>query len=360
MTHRPGRRRMLAWLAALPAMSGAVRGAAQGAPLPADASVALPVPFPDTATLLVAGPDSGRMDQWADLLSPVLGRGLPQGTRLRREAAGAADGVTAANQFEVRGAPDGATALLAPGGAALAWLAGDPRVHFDAASWVPALAGIGAGVVVSRMPAAEFVPGRRLRMGAAAAGGADMAGLLGAELLGMELIPVLGLRPQDIREALGQGAVDAVLIAGQGVPDRVAALTRAGAAPVLSLGATDEAGAPVRDPYFPDLPSLPELLRGRAAASPLYAAWRAAAIAARLDVALVLPHLTPAAIVAAWRRASAQAATAPEVQAMAAQIAVRPLGPQAAIVAIDQMTPNATVLLELRRWLATRLNWRPT
>ena len=44
---------------------------------------------------------------------------------------GSADGVTGANQFEARGAPDGQTVLLVPGQAAVAWMVGDPRAQFD-------------------------------------------------------------------------------------------------------------------------------------------------------------------------------------------------------------------------------------
>ncbi len=106
-------------------------------------ALALPVrppatPFADGATLLVAGPESGATDRWAALLGPALGRGLPPGTQVHTEAVGGPDGVTGANQFEARTTPDGTTALLLPGSAALAWLVGDPRARFDAAHWMPA------------------------------------------------------------------------------------------------------------------------------------------------------------------------------------------------------------------------------
>ena len=62
----------------------------------------------------------------------------------------------------------------------------------------------------------------------------------------------------------------------------------------------------VRDPAFPDVPHLAELYAtrsGRPPAGPLYDAWRASAAAAQLEFGLVLPQLTPAAMVSLWRNA---------------------------------------------------------
>ena len=97
--------------------------------------------LPEGAGLIIAGPPQGRLDRWADLLVPALGRAMPSAFArpamppLMRSAVGGVDGVTGANQFEARISPDGGTALLLPGSAAMAWLVGDPRAQFDAARW---------------------------------------------------------------------------------------------------------------------------------------------------------------------------------------------------------------------------------
>src|SRR3954469_3731213 len=116
---RPGRRRLLAMLTALPAMRA---GAASAAPQQAVAA-----PFVESPRILVAGPSDGTLNRWADALLPALEQSLPPDTSIRRVEVGSADGVTGANQFEARGAPDGMTVLLAPGQAAIAWMVGDPR-----------------------------------------------------------------------------------------------------------------------------------------------------------------------------------------------------------------------------------------
>jgi hypothetical protein len=364
------RRRAIAVLAALPvaaatllgrpAIAAAPRrsltpgllGRAEAAPLQA---------FPDGATVMVAGPEGGALDAWSRVIMPVLAQALSSETPLRKAIAGGPDGVTGANQFEARGAPDGQTALVVPGAAATAWLVGDSRVQFDASHWVPVLSGATPGVLVARVGPSAFGPGGRPRIAASSPAGAELPALLGIEIMGAQPVPVFGLaEPDDARDALKAGAVDAVFVCGHRVPEFVTALISAGGQPVFSLGARDAAGALIRDPLFPDLPTVADMRRGIAGtppSGPLYEAWLATAAASQLDFGLVLPQLTPAAMVALWRRACTQAALAPDMQAMAAAQAVRPVanpGPMAAIAA------DATALLQLRRWLASRYNWHPT
>ena len=356
MTDQPrtGRRSLLAMLTTLPVAMRA--GTLWAAPAPTVAA-----PFDETPRLLVAGPADGALNRWADALLPALAQSLPPDTAIRRVEIGSADGVTGANQFEARGAPDGQTVLLVPGQAALAWMVGDPRAQFDVGHWVPVMAGASPGIVVGR-PTVLAREGRA-RVAAAGPGSFDLAALLGIHLLGARMEPVFGLvDPGAAQSAFAQGAVDAVLLCGRGVTEQLTALAAAGAQPLFALGAIDAGGKAVRDPAFPDVPHFAELFNmrsGNAPSGPLFDAWCATAAAVQLAFGLVLPQLTPAAAVALWRRAGMDAAAAPGVRATAATVNVRPLaGPTAtantAVIAVD-----APALAELRHWLASRFNWRP-
>jgi hypothetical protein len=318
--------------------------------------------FPDGATLLVAGPAGGNTDDWAKLLAPPLGAALPGSPAIRTTESGGADGVTGANQFDARVSPDGSTALLLPGAAPLAWLVGDPRVHFDVTRWVPVFAALGSAVLVGRPDLLAAAPRTRLRIAASSPTGAELAALLGLHLLGIETVPVFGLAQHGPAEdALARGHVDAVFLSGRDVPRRAAALPRARA--LFSMGALNEIGAPARDPQFPAIPNLEELciqLRGRPPTGALYHAWRATAEAAQMDAGMVLPLLTPASVVALWRRAGTQAVSTPALQSAGTDIAVRPLAAPMALVSVAAVAADASALLELRRWLALRLNWRPS
>ena len=206
---------------------------------------------------------------------------------------GGPDGVTAANRFATAGAPDGRTLLVLPGLAALARMIGDPRARFDAAGWLPVCAAQGSAVVVGReaLPAVGAAP----RFGLA---GPDMPGaaaLLGCDLLGLAASPVLGLPGHcGRRRRWPRACVEAALLTGTDLPARIAAI---GARPWFTL---EPAG--MRDPLLPEVPSLFDLPLGGGAE--LRAAALAAAGCARLQAALVLPALTPANLVAAWRSAA--------------------------------------------------------
>jgi len=350
---------LLAPAAARAAVPAAAPGAAAGA-APGTAGAET---FPNGARLLVAGPEGGRLDTLSAVLAAALERGLPPGTAVTRTMAGGTDGVTGANQFDNRTEPDGFTALIVPGAAALAWLTGDDRVHFDIAHWVPVMAGLYPGVVAGRLPAGGLAAGARIRLAASGPTGPDLAALLALELMGVPAWPDFAAQDAGAaREALRRGSVDLVFLHGSGVPGQVSALSAAQVQPLFTLGIPDQTGAFVRDPLFPDLPDMAEYcrrLRGAPPAGPLYAAWRGAATAAQLCFALVLPQFTPAALVALWRRAAAQAASAPAVQAIAASNAFCPLAMPAATGSTTAMAADAASLLELRRWLARRFDWHP-
>ncbi len=355
----PGRRRLLSALAGLPVLGRAVRSVA--APSFGISSALADTPFPDGAAILVAGPDGGAMDRWANLLRPALAPSLAPGVAIRHSAVGGADGVTGANQFDTRVPPDGRTVLLAPGKAALDWLVGDPRAKYEVGRWVTVMACTMPALVVGR--AAVFASGGIVRVAAARPSGQDLPAVLGIELLGgrAELVPLVA-EEDALQVAFARHAIDAVLLRGPKVPDQAKGLVDAGAEPIFTLGTRDESGALIRVPEFPDVPTLPEfyaLRRGSALAGPIFDAWCAAAAAAQLEFGLVLPQLTPASMVALWRRAGTDAASALDVQSQAMSLDVHPMGGPTATANTAPVAANEAALLALRNWLASRFNWRP-
>jgi hypothetical protein len=317
--------------------------------------------LPQAAELLVAGPSGGRLDRLADSLMPALARGLPAGIDLRRDRAGGPDGVTGANQFEARGMPDGASLLLMPGDAALAWLTGDSRARFNVGSLVTVLAGATSGVLMSRLPLDPGRPTPHLRIVADRPDGPGLAGLLALDLLGLRPQPAFGYPdPASVEQIILANGADAAFVIGPDAAGRIARLGAAGLAPVFALGVPGDDGAMLRDPALPDVPTLPELVarrRGVPPAGALYDAWRAVAVAAQMSFLLALPALTPAALVSLWREAGIHATPPPDsVAAGSARLLAYPEANQfvAPIASAD-----APMLIELRRWLATRLRWQP-
>ncbi|MFC7472862.1 hypothetical protein ACFQS7_00740 [Dankookia sp. GCM10030260] len=313
-------------------------GALAVAGLPRTAAAMLPA----VATLLVPGPEDGAFARFAGRLAASLGRGATSAISLRNTVLGGPDGVTAANRFATEGAPDGRTLLVLPGLAALARMVGDPRARFDATGWLPVCAAQGSAVVVGReaLPAAGAAP----RFGLVAPDMPGAAALLGCDLLGLAASPVLG--PPRAEAALGQGVVEAVLLTGTDLPARVAAL---GARPWFTL---EPAG--MRDPLLPEVPSMFDL--GLGGTPELRAAAAAAAGCVRLRAALVLPALTPANLVAAWRSAAQR--WLEEEAKLGWAPGVRPLPGAGSAPMLAALSPAPAAALAYREWLLRRLNWR--
>ncbi len=322
------------------------------------------------ATLLVGGPPDGTASEFATLLAPLLGPALlgpapgvphPEG-RLALDATGGLDGVTAANEFEARANPDGSTALMIPGAAALAWLAGDPRVHFDAGLWVPALVAIAPAVLVGRTPLERLPIGASLRLAASSPAGADLPALLGLELIRLRADPVFNMRLQaDQEAALRDRSVDAILLTGRGVPQRLERLQTGGFTPLFALGRSD-AAVGARDPALPHVETLDELVErfyGHEPRGPLAPAYRASAAAAQLDAALVLPQLAPAGTVARWRAACNEASASPALQSATSEQSLRPLAAPDCVTAVSAVLAGQTAMLDLHRFLADRYGWHP-
>lgn len=355
----PDRRRVLTLFAGLPVLGRAGPAlAASVPPLPTEP----PLPPLKSATVLVPGPEEGAIDRWARLVEPALAQAIAPGARLHQTTVGGPDGVTAANQFQARGTLDGRTLLMAPGEAVLAWLVGDPRAKFDVSRWVAVIAAVSPAVVVGRP--GILASGRPIRIAAASPGGVNLPAVLGIELLGAraQLMPEL-TRQGAIQAGLSQNRVDAVLLRGHNVVEQVRTIAPAGAVPLFSLGIPDASGRLRRPPDFPDLPRLDELyasLRRASPTGPLFAAWRAAAIASQLAFSLVLPVLTPAPMVAMWRRAGVRAMAALDIRALTASLSVQPLSGPVATACGDALSPHVPALIGLRQWLAERFNWRPT
>jgi hypothetical protein len=199
--------------------------------------------------------------------------------------------------------------------------------------------------------------------------GPELALLLGLELMGSEAVPVpIGSGAA----ALDREDVDLLLLRGasltQGSPRERASR---GWGHAFSLGMVSGDGRLARDPAFMEVPTVSELIEraqadrgstdraGTDRMAALSIALRSAAAAATLDVALVLPLLAPAAVVAWWRQGCTALASAPDVQEEAARSLTHMVEAGSMAASMTMITTEPPVLLELRRWLAERHQWRP-
>ncbi|MCQ8277240.1 hypothetical protein NFI95_02095 [Acetobacteraceae bacterium KSS8] len=304
--------------------------------------------------LLVAGAADTAPGRWAQLLAPRLASAFAIGSPLLVSTTGGRDGVTGANTFDAQTAPDGSTALLVPGAAAMAWLAGDPRVHFDAGRWVPALASLSSGILMGRDSALDLRK-RTVRVAASTATGPELPALLGLSMLGAAVQPVFGLsEPQDAVAALASDRVDAVFLSGPDVPARRDTLAAAGFGAFFSL--EDGAGT-----EFVPVQSFADRYRAQFDVPPsgsLFDAFQATSAAARLDIALVLPMLSPPSLVARWRSACETVVGDLGLVAAARKAEVDTVSAPECVEVMARINANETTQLSLRRWLAAQPGWQ--
>jgi hypothetical protein len=316
-------------------------------------------------TLLAAGPDGAQTSRWADAWALAMAPNFPGAPGMVTATDGGLDGVSGANRLDALVVPDGKTAAILPGAALIAWLTGDPRVHFDPTHWVPVVAGLGSGVLVVRSangaaPTADALRGMApLRLAADSPQSNDLAALLALERMGVALAPVFGLRDADAKTAAFiSGQVDAVFLSGEGVAEDAAPLASAGGLPVFCLGNLAANGSALPDPLFPGLADA--IAFSGVASSPLDTAYKAAAAAARLDFITVLPKLTDPGAVAQWRGAALAATAAPAMvaAASASDITLAPLPiAAAALLALRAAQSNQPAL---QAFLVQRFGWQPS
>ena len=345
------RRAALGAAAALPLAAGAARGQA-------------PVSFAGrTIEFVIPFAEGGGSDVWGRFLAPFLARHLPgQPNVIIRNVPGGGS-ITGANDWAQRGPADGSSLFGPSASTHLPFLLGDRRVRYDYARWVPVIVsptggvvwvsprtGITSGEQIGQLRERELVfPGQT-------ATGFDVVPILALHVLGLNVRFVWGMRGRgEARLAVERGDAS---IDHQTTPaylTQVAPMVRAGTAvPLFSYGTLSPDGRVVRDPSFPDIPTLEEVyqrLHGRAPAGLAYDAYRACSVAAFAgQKPAVLKRETPTPIIAAFREAFARAVQDPELIGNRGDV----LGdyPQAVGEAADRLYQLATTIApEARNWV---------
>ncbi len=317
----------------------------------------------DDFNIMVCGPRGGRIDRWSRAVAQGLQAGLSPQRPLQLRRVGGQDGVTGANRLQALVVPDGRTAAMLPSDAIIAFLTGDPRVHFQPGEWIPVLAGVNAAVLVVRGGLPRLVDAAPIRLAAASPESPDLAALLAFQKLGVTTAPIFGLRGASaVARAFAAGEADAVLLTGEDVPADAASLSAEGGVAIGTLGVVDERDRVAIDPLLSGLPTIQAIADQRGVAPlppPLDLAYRAVAAASRIDFLMVLPHLTMPATVAVWRQAADGASGSQALQAAAAASAVS-LTVAGAPAAAAPFDIQADGLLALRQFLFQHFGWHPS
>ncbi len=233
--------------------------------------------------IIVPVGEGGGSDQWARALAPYLQRYLDNSLTVQVVNITGAAGVQGGNVFALRRKPDGRTLFVSSGSQVLPWLLGEPAVRYDFEN-MRGIAGSPVGGVVYasadlgiRSVEELCASDQTLIYGGISPTGLDMAPLLSFELLGVEVIDILGYAGKGAaRVALEQGETNLDYQTSPAYLANVLPLVEEGrAVPLFSFGLIDGDGQVIDDPVFPDLPGMRKAYRACRGHEPSGVAWEA-------------------------------------------------------------------------------------
>lgn len=301
-----------------------------------------------TIKWIVPFAESGGSDTWARFNAKFLSRHLPGKPMIEIINEPGGSGTRGPNTFARKAKPNGLTVLGTSGSTQFPYLLGDLRVQYDYRDWeVLAVAPTGGVIYVAPETGVDGTEsikkllGQTLVFPSQGPTSLDLVPMLAFRLLGLDVSYVFGYMGRHdgiVAMDRDEATIDYQTTASylRNVLPRV---HDGRAVPLMSLGVLDEDGSIVRDPTFPDLPTVEEvyeMLHGEPPSGIDYDAYRTFKIAGFAGQKMVvLPQETPAEIIEVWRQAWRDTLSDPEYRATVHSV----LG------AYEQVTDRAAELL---------------
>jgi tripartite-type tricarboxylate transporter receptor subunit TctC len=240
---------------------------------------------PSSITLKVPYSAGGGTDTWARFVAPYLQESLPGNPRVTVENVEGGESVTGSNEYFRTAPDDGSQVLVTSGTTYLQALLEEPGVEFDFAQMTPLmLNGTGAVAYVSSSTGIEDAAALAdfdgtLTFGGISATGLDLTLLQAMDVLDVEIDATFGFEGRGpARLALERGEVNLDYQTTSAYKSTVEPMVEEGkAVPLFTFGVLED-GEIVRDPAFPDIPTLEEVyeeIHGEQPSEPAYEAYRA-------------------------------------------------------------------------------------
>jgi tripartite-type tricarboxylate transporter receptor subunit TctC len=286
----------------------------------------------ETVELMIPLAEGGGTDTWARFVAAELTETVPGKPGLAPTNDDGGEGILGTNHFMTSAEPDGTEVLVSTASTVVPYLLDMPAVQYDFSRLRPILAN-GTGAVVYARTAAgvkgvEDLVDRAqpLVFGGIAATSLDVTTLLAFDLLGADVESTFGFEGRGpVNLALQRGEVDIDYQTTSSYGPAVDPLVEDGTAvPLFSLGQVDDAGEIVRDPNFPEVPTVVEAYEQRYGEQPdadRLATYRAIlALTYTYQKALWVPDETPDEAVELLRTTAQEMGADPAFQASAAEV----------------------------------------
>jgi tripartite-type tricarboxylate transporter receptor subunit TctC len=286
----------------------------------------------ETVEVVIPLAEGGGTDTWARFVGQGLTRALPgqPGFAPVNDAGG--EGIAGTNRFFATAEADGTHLLVSTATSVVPWLLGRSEVQYDWGDLTPVLANGTGAVVYARTGAGVNGPqelvnrAAPLKFGGISATGLDLTTLVAFDLLGTDVEAIFGFEGRGpVGLALQRGEIDIDYQTTSAYGASVQPLVDSGGAvPLFSLGQIDAAGNVVRDPNFPDIPTVVEVYRtlnGTDPSGPAYEAYQALlGVTYTYQKAMWVPQDTPPQATELLRRSAEQMGADPVFNAEAEKV----------------------------------------
>lgn len=221
----------------------------------------------ETVEMMIPLAEGGGTDTWARFVATELTHEVPGSPGLAPVNDDGGEGILGTNHFMSSARTDGTEVLVSTASTVVPYLLDMPAVRYDFAELRPILANGTGAVVYARTSAGvqgveDLVDrDKPLVFGGIAATSLDLTTLLAFDLLSADVASTFGFEGRGpVNLALQRGEVDIDYQTTSSYGPAVEPLVEDGTAvPLFSLGQVDESGEIVRDPNFPDLPTVVEV-----------------------------------------------------------------------------------------------------
>ena len=286
----------------------------------------------ETIEMLIPLAEGGGTDTWARFVAAELTDAVPGQPGLAPVNDDGGEGILGTNHFMTSAKTDGTDVLVSTASTVVPYLLDMPAVRYDFGELRPILANGTGAVVYARTGAGvqgieDLVDREKpLVFGGIAATSLDLTTMLAFDLIGADVESTFGFEGRGpVNLALQRGEVDIDYQTTSSYGPAVEPLVEDGTAvPLFSLGQVDEAGEIVRDPNFPDLPTVVEAyeqLHGREPDPDALETYRAIlALTYTYQKALWVPEDTPDEALELLRSTAEEMGADPEFQKSAAEV----------------------------------------
>ena len=220
----------------------------------------------ETIKVVIPLAEGGGTDTWARFIGSELVHFTPGEPGFAPTNDSGGEGITGSNHFASSAEKDGTELLVSTATTVVPWVLDRKAVRYSFDKLTPILVNGTGGVIYARRGAGistiKDLVGRKkpLVFGGITATGLDLTTLVAFDLLEAETSATFGFEGRGpVNLALQRGEVDIDYSTTSAYTSAVEGIAKEGKAVVLmSFGQLDESGKVVRDPNFPDVPTVAE------------------------------------------------------------------------------------------------------